>query len=70
MSIESNMVNELDKIVKEITELFKKYNELFKKYNELLVELKKEETVTYGPVYHIKRSSILIKRNLLFYFEI
>ena len=50
MSIESNMVNELDKIVKEITELFKKYNELFKKYNELLVELKKEETVTYGPV--------------------
>jgi len=44
MSIESNMViNELDKIVKEITELFKKYN-------ELLVELKKEETVTYGPV--------------------
>jgi len=63
MSIESNMVNELDKIVKEITELFKKYN-------ELLVELKKEETVTYGPVYHIKRSSILIKRNLLFYFEI
>ena len=46
MSIETNMViyiNELDKIVKEITELFKKYN-------ELLVELKKEETVTYGPV--------------------